>query len=140
MPHAGVFYSYLAVGLGRSRGVAGGLVALISYNAIQICLYGLLGASLTDVWPGAHLAWWGWTIIARTLVGGLGILPNQINTRGAGHPAGVRGRHDGAVRHRGVHPSAGRPAVTEWIGPPDDPVCPRHRRRAGFRHRRVSGI
>src|SRR5689334_14179459 len=50
--HAGVFYSYLAKGLGRVFGVAGGLVALVSYNAIQICLYGLLGASLTALWPG----------------------------------------------------------------------------------------
>lgn len=81
VPHTGVFYSYLALGLGRGWGVVGGLVALVSYNAIQICLYGLLGASLTTLWPGVHVAWWGWAIIAWLLVGGLGVLRNHINAR-----------------------------------------------------------
>jgi amino acid transporter len=81
VPHAGVFYSYVALGLGRTWGIAGGLVALLSYNAIQICLYGLLGASLTTLWPGVHLPWWGWAIIAWAIVGGLGVLRNHINAR-----------------------------------------------------------
>jgi amino acid transporter len=81
VPHAGVFYSYVAQGLGRTWGVAAGLVALLSYNAIQICLYGLLGASLTGLWPSVPLAWWGWAVIAWIIVGGLGVLRNHINAR-----------------------------------------------------------
>ena len=81
VPHAGVFYSYLALGLGPTFGVAGGLVALLSYNAIQICLYGLLGASLTGLWPDVHLAWWAWALIAWMIVGGLGVLRNHVNAR-----------------------------------------------------------
>jgi amino acid transporter len=81
VPHTGVFYSYLALGLGRGWGVVGGVVALVSYNAIQICLYGLLGASLTSLWPGAPLPWYGWALIAWAVVGGLGVLHNRINAR-----------------------------------------------------------
>src|SRR5437773_1795636 len=44
VPHAATFYALLARGLGRTWGMAGGTVALVSYNSIQICLYGLLGA------------------------------------------------------------------------------------------------
>src|SRR3954451_8577156 len=39
--NAGAFYSYLAQGLGPAAAVAGAFTALISYNAIQIGLYGL---------------------------------------------------------------------------------------------------
>ncbi len=41
--NAGAFYAYLANGLGRAWGVAASAVALLSYNAIQIGLYGLFG-------------------------------------------------------------------------------------------------
>lgn len=107
--HAGVFYAFLARGLGRVSGVAGGLLALLAYNAIQICLYGLLGASMTAFLPSAGLAWWGWALIAWAVVGILGVLHININARvlavllvaelimivlfdlaGFGHPAGGR--------------------------------------------------
>jgi amino acid transporter len=79
--HAGVFYAYLARGLGRVPGVAGGLVAVVSYNAIQICLYGLLGFSLANLWPAMHLAWWAWAGLAWAAVAILGILHININAR-----------------------------------------------------------
>ena len=43
--NAGVFYAYISKGLGGAWGVAASFVALISYNAIQIGLYGLFGAA-----------------------------------------------------------------------------------------------
>ena len=43
--NAGAFYSYLAHGLGPTAAVAGAGVALVSYNAIQIGLYGLFGSA-----------------------------------------------------------------------------------------------
>lgn len=79
--HAGVFYAYLARGLGRMWGVAGGLVAVVSYNAIQICLYGLLGASLEGLLPKVGFAWWVWAGIAWAAVATLGILHININAR-----------------------------------------------------------
>ena len=79
--HAGVFYAYLARGLGRVWGVAAGLVAVVSYNAIQISLYGLLGATLTLLWPQVPLAWWMWAGLAWAAVALLGILHININAR-----------------------------------------------------------
>src|SRR4051794_3489041 len=79
--HAGVFYAFLARGLGRIAGVAGGLLALLAYNAIQICLYGLLGASMTAFIPGAGLPWWGWALIAWVIVGVLGVLHINLNAK-----------------------------------------------------------
>ncbi len=46
--NAGAFYSYLAKGLGPVWGVGGAFVALISYNTMQIGLYGLFGAGFAD--------------------------------------------------------------------------------------------
>src|SRR5690348_10526447 len=46
VPHAATFYAFFARGLGRVWGVSGSFIALLSYNALQIGLYGLIGASL----------------------------------------------------------------------------------------------
>lgn len=81
LSHAGVFYAFLARGLGRVAGVAGGLLALLAYNAIQICLYGLLGASMTAFIPSAGLPWWCWALIAWAVVGILGVLHINLNAR-----------------------------------------------------------
>ncbi len=118
LSHAGVFYAFLARGLGRVAGVAGGLLALLAYNAIQICLYGLLGASMTAFVPSAGLAWWAWALIAWAVVGILGVLHINLNAKvlavllvaelvmivlfdlaGFGHPAG------GHVSLAGLAPS-----------------------------------
>lgn len=70
VPHAAPYYAILARGLGRRMGVAGGVVALLSYGAIQISLYGLLGATMVGLVGG--LAWWAWALIAWLLIGVLG--------------------------------------------------------------------
>jgi amino acid transporter len=41
--NAGAFCAYIANGFGRPMGIGGALIALLSSNAIQISLYGLLG-------------------------------------------------------------------------------------------------
>ena len=59
--NAGAFYSYVSRGLGRPLGVGVSLVALVSYNAMQIGIYGLLGyqvSSLLDAKFGWNLPWW----------------------------------------------------------------------------------
>src|SRR5438270_409548 len=48
VPHAAVFYALIARGLGGVCGVAGGALALLSYNAIQISLYGLFGYTVAE--------------------------------------------------------------------------------------------
>lgn len=79
--HAGVFYAYLARGMSRTAGVAGGALALLAYNSIEICLYGLLGTSLQAFLPRVGLAWWGWAILAWILIGVFGLLHIQLNAK-----------------------------------------------------------
>ncbi len=82
--NAGAFYAYLAQGLGRAWGVAGSFVALISYNAIQVGLYGLFGAVFGG-WMAEKFAveaqWWVWGLAALVLVGLLGILRVDLNAQ-----------------------------------------------------------
>jgi amino acid transporter len=80
--NAGAFYSYLAHGLGPVAAVAGAFVALISYNAIQICLYGLFGAAVGDFisqLTGVSLPWWVWAAGALIIVGLLGMNRVDLN-------------------------------------------------------------
>jgi amino acid transporter len=59
--NAGAFYAYIARGLGRPVGVGAALVALVAYNAMQVALYGALGANAASYaadnfhW---HYSWW----------------------------------------------------------------------------------
>ena len=77
-PHAATFAALLAHGLGRGAGVAGAAVALVSYNAIQIGLYGLLGATLAALLAGP---WWAWAGAAWVLLAAAGVARLHANTR-----------------------------------------------------------
>lgn len=76
--HPAAYYGILANSLGRGWGVAAGLVALVAYNAIQISLYGLLGATLAGQLGGV---WWVWAGIAVAVVGAFGIRAIVLSTR-----------------------------------------------------------
>ncbi|MGC4885701.1 APC family permease [Micromonospora sp. DT227] len=76
--HPAAYYGILAAGLGRRWGVAGGLVALLAYNAIQISLYGLLGSVAAATVGGA---WWVWALAALVVVGWLGVHTIVTSTR-----------------------------------------------------------
>ena len=82
--NAGAFYSYLSQGLGRESAVGGAFVALISYNAIQIGLYGLFGAAveafISDK-TGFDMPWWAWALCALVVVGFLGASRVDLNAR-----------------------------------------------------------
>jgi amino acid transporter len=82
--NAGVFYAYISKGLGGAWGVAASFVALISYNAIQIGLYGLFGAAtggFIDAKTGLNWSWWAWGFIAMAVVAILGLLKVDLNAR-----------------------------------------------------------
>lgn len=72
--NAGAFYAYAARGLGGAWGGATAIVALVAYNALQFGLYGLLGGVAAGVFGGfgLNLPWWGWSLIAISLVSVLG--------------------------------------------------------------------
>ncbi|MET8263155.1 APC family permease [Micromonospora arida] len=76
--HPAAYYGMLAHGLGRSWGVAAGMVALVAYNAIQISLYGPFGATMADHLGGT---WWVWAGIALVVVGVLGVRAIVLSTR-----------------------------------------------------------
>jgi amino acid transporter len=74
--HAATFYAYLARGLGKVGGVAGGAVALLAYNSLQIGLYGLLSATLAAL---VGNEWWVWALIACALIALMGVLHVRVN-------------------------------------------------------------
>ncbi|MEH0442276.1 MULTISPECIES: APC family permease [unclassified Streptomyces] len=58
--NAGAFYSYIARGLGRPAGLGAALLAVFSYNALQIGTYGAFGffaAATADDLLGVDLPW-----------------------------------------------------------------------------------
>jgi amino acid transporter len=82
--NAGVFYAYISQGLGGVWGVAASFTALISYNAIQISLYGLFGAAVggfVDAKTGLTWSWEVWAFIGMALVAVLGVLRVDLNAK-----------------------------------------------------------
>ena len=69
VPHSAAYYAIAARGIGRRAGVAAGTAAIVSYLAIQFCLYGLVGSLVSAYLPGA---WWVWAFVAAAVVYGLG--------------------------------------------------------------------
>ena len=60
-PHAGALYAVIARGLGRPVGVGAGWIALLAYTALQIGLYGRLGAAVGPLlrdWFAVSPPWW----------------------------------------------------------------------------------
>jgi amino acid transporter len=72
---AGAQAAFITRGLGRTAGVAATGVALVSYTAIYLCLYGLCGTVAAPViarWTGITKPWWLWALAAVLGVGLLG--------------------------------------------------------------------
>ncbi|WP_291424758.1 APC family permease [Deinococcus sp.] len=84
MTSSGAFYSYIAHGLGRPLGVGSALLAVVSYTAIQLALYGLLGFFATDLFKahlGITLPWFVYALVAAALVQVLGMRGAELNGR-----------------------------------------------------------
>ena len=81
--NAGAFYAYAARGLGGQVGGAVSMMALVSYNAMQWGLLGLLGGISAGVFGGMglNLPWWGWSLIATALVAILGYRKVELSAR-----------------------------------------------------------
>jgi amino acid transporter len=80
--NAGAFYTYVTHGLGRPAGVGAAWMALFAYNALQVGLYGIVGAAvapLLDQWFGITVSWWVIALVAWAIVGTLGLLRVDIN-------------------------------------------------------------
>ena len=72
--NAGAFYAFTAQGMGGRMGGAAAMIAILSYNAMQIGLMGLLGAVASGTFApmGLALPWWAWSYIAIAIVAVLG--------------------------------------------------------------------
>src|SRR6185369_14733934 len=66
VPNAGAFYSYIGKGLGRVTGFGFAFVALISYLALEIGVYGLIGQgaqALFSSYGAPDIPWGVWALI-----------------------------------------------------------------------------
>lgn len=88
VPEAGAFYSYVHKGLGRAPGLGAAFLALVTYAAVQLAVFGYLGAvvdGLVRHWggPALHLAppWWVWSLAAIAVVGVLGYRHIELSGR-----------------------------------------------------------
>lgn len=73
--HAGAFYAFAARGLGGSAAGATGVIALLSYNAMAIGLYGMFGAAakaLVEPVTQIALPWWAYSAVALASIAFLG--------------------------------------------------------------------
>ncbi|MFJ2619461.1 APC family permease [Glutamicibacter sp. NPDC087344] len=76
IPNAGAFYAYIAQGLGRASGVGAAMIAVVSYNLMQIGIYGMFGfaaSSFVNGLLGTGIPWWATALVAWVLVGLLGV-------------------------------------------------------------------
>lgn len=82
--NAGAFYAYVTAGLGVRQGIGAAVLALVSYNAMQIGLYGLFGFSLGSFMSarlGIEAPWWLWALLGLLLVGLLGVMRLDLSVK-----------------------------------------------------------
>ena len=68
---AGGFYAYIKAGLGPAVGVAGALIALVTYTSVAVALYGLFGFFLNDLVRlngGPDIPWWIYVLVLAASV------------------------------------------------------------------------
>ena len=72
--NAGAFYAFTAQGLGGRMAGAAAMVAILSYNAMQVGLLGLFGAVASGTFAqwGIVLEWYVWSYIAIAIIAVLG--------------------------------------------------------------------
>lgn len=72
---SGAFYSYVTLGLGKHLGLGAGFVALLSYNALQIGVFGLMAVQEQDALARLfhiHISWPWLALISIVLVWAIG--------------------------------------------------------------------
>lgn len=78
--NAGAFYAYVAQGIGRPAGVGAAITALVSYNAMQVGIYGMFGfqvSSFIETKTGLAVPWWIPVLVCIAVVAVLGV--NRID-------------------------------------------------------------
>lgn len=78
--NAGAFYAYVRSGFGVRPGIGTSMLALVSYNAMQIGLYGIFGfalASFVSAKTGLEVPWWAAALVGLAVVAWMGV--NKID-------------------------------------------------------------
>ncbi len=84
VPTAGAFYAYVERGLGRVAGMGTAFLALATYTAVQLAVYGYIGAvvdGLVQNYGGPALPWWLWSFAAMAVVAVLGFRRIELSSR-----------------------------------------------------------
>lgn len=84
VPNAGAFYSYIERGLGRTPGMGAAFLALATYTAVQLAVYGYIGAILDGLvqnYGGPALPWWLYSVAALAVTGVLGYRRIELSSR-----------------------------------------------------------
>jgi amino acid transporter len=81
--NAGAFYAFAARGLGGKVGGASAMVAILSYNAMQIGILGLLGAAASGTFAplGLDFPWWVWSFVGIAIVAVLGYRQVELSAK-----------------------------------------------------------
>lgn len=82
--NSGAFYAYVSAGLGTRQGIAAAILALVSYNMMQIGLYGLFGfagSNMLATWTGVVLPWWVVALTGWLVVGALGVASVDLSAK-----------------------------------------------------------
>ena len=72
---AGAFYTYIAHGFGRHMGLGAAFLALLSYTAVQVGVYGYAGAAMNDLVTshgGPAVPWYLYALLLMAIVATLG--------------------------------------------------------------------
>ncbi|MER5221038.1 APC family permease [Streptomyces flaveus] len=75
VPNAGAFYTYIRSGLGRPLGAGSAYLALATYSAVMLGVYGYIGAvtqALVLQYAGVSLPWWLYSVAVLLVVALLG--------------------------------------------------------------------
>lgn len=86
--NAGAFYSYIAQGISRPVGVGASLVALVSYNAMQIGVYGLFGyqvSALLSSKLGVVVPWWVPVLVCIAIIAAFGVNRVDLSAKVLGY-------------------------------------------------------
>jgi amino acid transporter len=81
--NTGAFFAFVGRGLGVGPGVGSAFVSLIAYLAIQLAIFGFLGALAHGEFAahGVDLPWYVWTFIAWALVTALSLLSVDVGAK-----------------------------------------------------------
>ena len=84
VPNAGGFYAYIGQGLGRSAGLGAAFLAVLTYTAVLVAVYGYIGAALGDL-AATHLGlswhWWVWSGVILAAVSVLGYRQIDLSSK-----------------------------------------------------------